>query len=50
MKKFIVIVSDVAEYSIEASSAAEAKAIAWDWFTERKPAFEVEEVEENETL
>lgn len=46
MKKFIVVVSDIATYPIEANSAEEAKSLAWEWFNERKPAFEIQEVEE----
>ena len=46
MKKFIVVVSDIAEYPIEANSAEEAKSLAWEWFNERKPTFEIQEVEE----
>ena len=49
MKKFIVVVSDVAEYPIEANSAEEAKSLAWRWFNEREPAFEIQGVEEDDT-
>lgn len=49
MKTFKVTVSDIATYEIEVETANEAKSIAWNWFNERKPSFEIEEVEENET-
>lgn len=45
MKTFRVTVSDTATYEIVAETASEAKSIAWDWFNERKPAFEIEECE-----
>ena len=45
MKTFKVTVSDTATYEIVAETASEAKSIAWDWFNERKPAFEIEECE-----
>lgn len=41
--KYIITVSDIATYEIEANSVGEAKVQAWDWFHERTPAFEVEE-------
>lgn len=47
MRKFLVTVSDTATYEIVAQNPNEAKSIAWDWFNDRKPTFEVEEVEEN---
>jgi hypothetical protein len=48
MKTFKVTVSDIATYEIEARTAGEAKLIAWDWFNERKPAFEIEECENDD--
>lgn len=43
---FCVSVSDCATYWFpEGVTEAEAKRQAWDWFHERKPAFEVEEYE-----
>lgn len=44
-KLWNVRVSDEAYYTgIEAETEEEAKHIAWNWFIERKPDFEVEEV------
>ena len=48
MAKYSVIVSDRAWYPIEAESKEEAIQIAWGWFVEREPIFDVEEVEDNE--
>ena len=43
---FCVTVSDIATYWFpEGVTEKEAKKQAWDWFNERKPAFEVEEYE-----
>ena len=43
---FCVTVSDIATYWFpEGVTAEEAKKQAWDWFNERKPAFEIEEYE-----
>lgn len=44
-KLWNVRVCDVADYiGIEAETEEEAKHIAWNWFIEREPEFEVEEV------
>ena len=48
MKKFEVTVSDIATYEIEAETASEAKSVAWNWFNERKPNFEVKECKKDE--
>lgn len=45
MKNYKVVVSLDAYYEIEASSEEKAKAIAWDWFIECVPNFEIEEGE-----
>lgn len=44
-KLWNVRVCDVADYNgIEAETEEEAKHIAWNWFIEREPEFDVEEV------
>lgn len=48
MRKFEVTVSDTATYVVEAKTANEAKSIAWDWFVDRKPNFEVKECESDD--
>lgn len=42
-KEYIITVSDMATYtfSTDEYTLEEAKAKAWDWFTERKPCFEI---------
>ncbi len=45
MKKYKVSASLDAYYEFEASSEEEARAIAWDWFIECEPNFEIEEEE-----
>ena len=45
-KLWNIRVCDVADYiGIEAETEEEAKHIAWDWFHEREPEFDVEEVD-----
>lgn len=49
MKMWKVKVSDEAMYfGIEADTAAQAEAIAWDWFQERKPCFNAQEMEDED--
>ena len=48
MAKYSVIVSDSAWYPIEAENEEEAKRIAHEWFIQREPTFDVEEVKDNE--
>lgn len=48
MRKFEVTVSDTATYEIEAENVDEATLIAWDWFNERKPNFEIKECRNDE--
>ena len=51
MAKYSIVVSDHAWYpEIEAESKEQAKQIAWEWFIQREPDFEVEEFEEDEEV
>lgn len=51
MKKYSVVVSDSAWYpEIEAENKEQAKQMAWEWFIQREPDFEVEEFDENEEV
>ena len=49
MKMWKVNVSDEAMYfGIEADTAEQAKSIAWDWFQEREPCFNVQEMKDED--
>lgn len=44
--KYIVTVSNIATYTIDADNEWQAKNQAEDWFYERNPAFEIKEIPE----
>ena len=50
MAKYSVVVSDSAWYPIEAESKEEAIQVAWEWFIQRKPNFDVEELKKDEEV
>lgn len=46
MKKFYVTMTSTAEYTVEAETEEEAIEMAYDWFSEREPDIDCEEMTE----